>query len=279
MAGGGAVLAAPPAAATALRAKHEALAEPLRHNAFQRPVVLEAAETGHGVQGDIYAEVDFEPEAIAKALNGPASWCELLLLHINNKRCLASETPRATLSLNILRKYDQTLDQAMPLTLTYHPVAATPDYLEVQLTSPDGPMGTSNYRIVLQAVPLSGGRGFLHFTYAYDAGMFASLATQAYLATAGSGKVGFTVLGRKADGEPEYQRGVRGLMERNAMRYFLAIEAFMEAAKAGAADSFERRLELWYAASERYPRQLHEVDKPAYLAIKRADRLRDHGPK
>jgi hypothetical protein len=267
----------PAAAAAALRAKHIALAEPLRHNAFQRPVVLESNETAHGVQGDVYAEVDYEPEALAKALNGPAHWCEVLLLHINNKQCRASESPRASLSLGILRKYDQALDQAMGLTLAYRPIAASRDYLEVDLTSPDGPMGTTNYRIVLQAVPLAGGGSFLHFMYAYDTGMFASLATQAYLATSGSAKVGFTVVGRRPDGEPDYIRGVRGLMERNAMRYFLAIEAFLEAAKAAVPEQFDKRLELWFSATERYPRQLHEMDKPVYLAIKRADRQRDHG--
>ena len=275
-------LAAPPdpaAAAAALRAKHVALAEPLRHNAFQRPVVLESIETAHGVQGDVYAEVDYEPEALAKALNGPAHWCEVLLLHVNNKQCRASESPRATLSLGILRKYDQALDQAMSLTLAYRPIAAMREYLEVNLTSPDGPMGTSNYRIVLQAVPLGGGRSFLHFMYAYDTGMFAALATQAYLATSGSAKVGFTVVGRRPDGEPDNIRGVRGLMERNAMRYFLAIEAFLEATKAAAPEQFEKRLELWFSATERYPRQLHEMDRPVYLAIKRADRERDHGAK
>jgi len=43
-------------------------------------------------------------------------------------------------------------------------------------------------------------------------------AMQAYLATIGSAKVGFTILDRR-DGKPVYQGGVLGLLERNTMRY------------------------------------------------------------
>ena len=52
---------------------------------------------------------------------------------------------------------------------------------------------------------------------------------QSYLATAGSSKVGFSVVDRKADGTPVHIRNLRGVIERNTMRYYLAIEAFLGA--------------------------------------------------
>jgi hypothetical protein len=52
-----------------------------------------------------------------------------------------------------------------------------------------------------------------------------SIAMKTYLATLGSSKVGFTVTRRQSNGQPEYIRGMRGLVERNAMRYYLAIDA------------------------------------------------------
>jgi hypothetical protein len=94
----------------------------------------------------------------------------------------------------------------------------------------------------------------------------------AYLATFGSDKVGFTVLGKTPEGQLDYIRGLRGLVERNAMRYFLTLDAYLSAPGPEQADRRQRR---WFAAAEQYPRQLHEVDLDTYLALKREDRQRD----
>jgi hypothetical protein len=51
----------------------------------------------------------------------------------------------------------------------------------------------------------------------------ARMAMQAYLLTAGRDKIGFSITSKKADGPPTYIAGVRGAVERNAMRYYLAI--------------------------------------------------------
>ena len=40
------------------------------------------------------------------------------------------------------------------------------------------------------------------------------------------------------------------------------------------AAQLEQRLQSWFRASERYPRQLHEMDREAYLVMKRAEHLR-----
>ena len=82
---------------------------------------------------------------------------------------------------------------------------------------------------------------------------------QAYLATAGASKQGFTT------------NGVRGAVERNAMRYYLAIDAFLDSLSAPPGQQVERRLRNWFAATERYPRQLREMDAGTYLAMKRQE--------
>ncbi len=87
-------------------------------------------------------------------------------------------------------------------------------------------------------------------------------------------KVGFTVIGKQADGQPDYIGGVRGLVERNTMRYYLAIDIFLGAAHTAPAAQFEKRLQNWFTAVERYPRQLHEMDRGEYLVMKRAEYLR-----
>ena len=94
---------------------------------------------------------------------------------------------------------------------------------------------------------------------------------QAYLGTIGSDKVGFTVVGRQSDGQPLHIGGMRGVVERNTMRYYLAIEAFLGALSAPPQARLEKRLHDWFAAIERYPRQLHEMEQAEYLDMKRRE--------
>jgi hypothetical protein len=108
-------------------------------------------------------------------------------------------------------------------------------------------------------------------SYAYGFGFTARVAMNAYLSTAGSEKVGFSVDGKDADGKPTYVGGVRGLVERNTMRYYLAIDDFVAAP---APAQLEQRLNTWFDATEHYPRQLHELDKGDYLAMKRIEAKR-----
>ncbi len=106
---------------------------------------------------------------------------------------------------------------------------------------------------MLEAIALDGRRSFLHFSYAYDEGFLTRNALKAYLATFGRGKVGFTVLGTQPDGAPYFIGGTRGLMERNAMRYFLAVEACLGAAGVDPAARAMVTQEAWFAGTEEYP--------------------------
>jgi hypothetical protein len=97
---------------------------------------------------------------------------------------------------------------------------------------------------------------------------------QAYLATIGRNKVGFTVVSTQPDGRILHIGGMRGVVERNTMRYYLAIEAFLGALSAPPQARLEKRLHDWFAAIERYPRQLHELEQSEYLDMKRKEYLR-----
>ena len=92
---------------------------------------------------------------------------------------------------------------------------------------------------------------------------------QAYLATAGASKVGFTTI--EEDGKPHLVGGMRGVMERNTMRYFLAIEAYLQSLATPPQGRAERRFEAWFDATERFARQLHEMSREQYLSMKRRE--------
>lgn len=264
-----------PDSAVTLRAKYASLDKQLQQNQFKQPLVLDSTETPKGLRGDIYAIVKYPFGTVSAGLNNPDHWCDVLLLHINTKYCHAMLRPSGTtLRINIGKKTPEELADVARVELVYSVPAVTPEYLQIMLNAEDGPLGTSDYLILLEAVALPDAKTFLHLTYSYSMNFVGQLAMQTYLLTIGHDKVGFTVIGKLADGRPIYIGGVRGLVERNTMRYYLAIDTFLESASAAPAAQFEKRLQGWFTAVERYPRQLHEMDRGAYLEMKRAEYLR-----
>ncbi|MDP3977745.1 MAG: hypothetical protein Q8P85_07085 [Pseudomonas sp.] len=268
------LLAAPAYAedAEALKARHAALTEQLGDNPFQRPLHLESRQTEDALQGDIYAVIE-QPYALGgTALQGSAYWCDILILHLNVKSCRVASSPEGdVLRLNIGRKFEQTLADAYLFEFAYRVASATPDFLQVRLDAKEGPLGTSRYRIKLEVVALDDRRSFLHLSYSYAYGVAARVATQGYLTTLGRDKVGFSIVARNAEGQPVYIDGMRGVIERNTMRYYLAIEAYLSALSAPPAEQFEKRLDHWQTAVEQYPAQLHELERDQYLSMKRKE--------
>jgi hypothetical protein len=123
----------------------------------------------------------------------------------------------------------------------------------------------------LQAVPLTGEQTFVHLRYSYAIGVAARLAMGVYLGTLGSDKVGFTTIEGATGATAGLVGGVRGALERNTMRYFLAVDSFLDASRSASGSQFERSLQNWFAVTERYPRQLHEMDRLPYLELKRSE--------
>lgn len=261
--------------ATSLKARHAALRQQLASNQFQRPLYLESSQSSGDIKGDIYALVEQPYAMVAPALQDIGHWCDILILHLNVKSCRVS-SPKAgkTLSLHIGRKFDQPLADAYLFEFLYKAVAAMPDYLRMVLNAEEGPLGTSRYRIVLEVVELDVKRSFLHLSYSYAYGMAARVAMQGYLATVGRDKVGFSIARSNANGQPIYIGNMRGMVERNTMRYYLAIEAYLGALSAPPPAQLEKRLNAWYAGIERYPVQLHDLERGEYLDMKRKEILR-----
>ena len=258
--------------AAALRAKHDSLRAELANNPFQRPLVLESTQASGDLKGEVYAVVEQPFSVVGPALQGMDHWCELLILHLNVKGCgFSGKPPAEVLALTVGRKFDQPLDEGHRVDFAYSAPAAGTDYLRVQMAADSGPMGTRNYRLALEAVPLDDKRSFLHMSYSYAYGTAARLAMQMYLGTTGRDKIGFSITGKTEDGKPIYIGGVRGVVERNTMRYYLAIESYLDSLAAPPAEQQEKRLRDWFAATERYAPQLHEMERDEYLAMKRRE--------
>jgi hypothetical protein len=272
----GAAWAAPEgASAQRLKAAYERLLPSLQNNAFGRPVVLQSSEAGRTQNGDVYAIVDHPFAVVEKGLSEAQSWCDVLILPYNTKHCHASGAGANTvLTVRIGRKADQAPEDAHPIAFRYTVQSQAPDFFRVVLEAAEGPLGTRDYRIVLEATPIDEKRTFIHLGYSYGFSALSRFAMQAYLATAGAHKVGFTVTGKDREGNPVYVGGMLGATERNTMRYFLAIDAYLASLAAPDGQRVEKRLNDWYAASQKYRRQLAEMERPEYLAMKRRETSR-----
>jgi hypothetical protein len=261
--------------AVALKAKYTELNEQLLNNQFQRELHLISTESSNNLKGEIYAVVDYPFVSVSTALNNPDHWCDALILHVNIKYCHASgNKPSTILKVNLGKKDEQPLAQTYGVEFNYREVMKTIDYFAVELKAANGPLSTHDYRIWIEATPLKDGRTFLHFTYAYSFGLAGRLAMQGYLATGARNKVGFTSDGKLPDGQPAYIKGVRGVVERNTMRYYLAIDAYLSALTSLPKDQLEKRLQQWYNSTEQYALQLHEVELEDYLKMKHSEYLR-----
>jgi hypothetical protein len=251
-------LALLPAAAQAqdaatLRARHAALKSQLASNSFGRPVHVESSINGGSQKGEIFAVIEKPYSVVAPAFSRAANWCDILTLQVNVKRCTASAD---ALSASITRKARDAADSAHKVEFRFAVAKSSADYLHVELNAPTGPVGTRDYRIVLEAAPLDSKRTFIHLSYAYTLGTMARLAMDAYLAGAGKEKRGFSVEG----GDP------RGVVERSAMRYYLAAEAYLESPQ-----NLDARLRHWYAATARYPQLKESVGADEYVEMKRKE--------
>lgn len=270
----GALAATPTDPAATLRARYAALSEQLENSPIQRGLHVESNESATTPRGDAYAVIEFPFATVAAAFAKPANWCESMILHLNVQYCRANTSggsPR--LSAAVGKNTPQTLDDTHRITFNYKITASTPDFLGVELVAGKGPLGTSDYRIALQLISLPDQRAFMHIQYSYVQGPMARYASTVYFSTKGRDKVGFTLVQDDGD-EPRLVRGTRGALERNTMRYYLAFDAYLRSLSTPAPERFEQSLEIWFADTERFARQLREVKHDDYIAMKREQYLR-----
>jgi hypothetical protein len=265
--------ATPALGPAALRQRHAALAPQLGSNSFGQPLHLRSEEGDRRIEGDVYAVLDHPFSEVSAVLSDPARWCEVLFLHMNTKHCApAAQDGRNRIDLRVGKKVEQPVHNATLLSFAWQAPATRPDYLDVEMRAPEGPYDTRDYRLLAEAVPLEGNRTFLRMGYSFGYGGASNLAMQLYLSTIGRDKVGFTVRQPARGGrEAEYVGGMRGVVERNTMRYYLAIKAYLDSLSAPPGEQLDRRLQAWFDATERFPRQLRELDRESYLRMKRSE--------
>jgi hypothetical protein len=241
----------------------------LGKNDFGFPLYLESSEQSGTLHVDVYGIFDHPFPSVANVLKVQGNWCDIASLHPNVKACTHMVFPNESrLTFYIGRKVRQSPEDAHQCIFHYRNVEERQGYLDIVLSAGEGPFGTKDHRMRFEAIPLDEGRAFAHVSYTYSAGFPANLAGKIYFATLGRGRVGFTVTGTDGSGNPIYIGGQRGAIERNVVRYYLAIQSFMDTLQSPEQSRLTMRLSKWYDYTSRFKKQLFEMEKKDYVEVK-----------
>lgn len=244
----------------------------LAKNSFGLPLIMDSVAQEERISVNVYGILAYPFSSVVNVLRVPANWCDIVSLPPNVKACTYRELPGTwLLTFYLGRKVYQSPEDAHQVIYHCRTVAQRPGYLDTVLSADVGPFGTRDHALRFEALPLDGGRTFVHVGYAYRDTRALRLAAKGYFATIGRNKVGFTVTGTDLNGKPVYIGGPRGAIERNAVRYYLAIQAFMSALRYPAERRFAMRIGEWHDLTSRYPTQLSDLDKQDYLEFKTAE--------
>ena len=254
-----------------LKEKYEEIEDDILENIYAIPIHIESNEKRNIIRGGIYSIIYHPFNIVSKNLNSISNWCEIMPLHLNIKACTYQYiNKQCNLTFYSGRKFYEKADDVYRLNYQFNVTALEDDYLKISLTSNEGPIGTTDYIITVEAIPITDSSTFFYLSYEYKSGFWSRLAMSSYFSTLGYGKVGFTIIDKDDDGKPIYIKGIRGVIERNSMRYYFAIKSFLNTQVKQ--EPFEERINSWFDFTEEYHKQLYELSKKDYLKYKHKER-------
>lgn len=235
---------------------------------FDEPIHVTSEERRNAIDGDVYAIIQFPFETLNEELRSASAWCEIVFLHLNVKACVhtgSGQQGASSLRIYIGRKYYQPPEAAERVELRLDITEQTDNRLTMALIGDQGPYGTRDFHLHLVAVPYIDNQSLVHLHYSLGHGGFTRITMGMYFTFAGRHRVGFTADDYDQDGNPVFVRGVRGMIERNVMRFYLALQTHFESLDVPQDEWLGERLQRWFELTERYPRQLRELEASEYL--------------
>ena len=141
----------------------------LETNGFGLPLFLESFERNERVHVDVYGVFDHPFSSVVSMLKVPANWCDIVSLHPNVKACTYRELTGAwLLTFYLGRKFYQPPKDTHKVIYRYRTVEQQKGYLDIILNADEGPFGTKDHRMRFEALPIDGGRTFVHVSYAFS---------------------------------------------------------------------------------------------------------------
>jgi hypothetical protein len=221
------------------------------------------------VDGRVQVVLSVPFDQLRDLLMDRSALCDVAVLHFNIKSCVHLDTPeQAMVRVFGGRKHYQSPDQSGAFDMIYKRARDADGEAAVHLYGDQGPLGTQDYLIRFYATRLDDERSEVLVAFSVRYSHATHWAQRMYFSSLGRNRIGFTVTGHDAQGQPEYVRGLRAMVERNAMRLFLALQVSLESPEQESTDS---RLRRWFALTEQYPLQLREMELDDYLNAKRRE--------
>ena len=259
-------------AAESLIDKYLSIEKELETSSLPIPFYLESAVNNNASHADIYGVIKHPFPIVENELQSSPGWCDILLLNPYVRACTyekADDTRQFT--VYEVQRFNEPLEDAYQVKFRYRLLELHPAFFDISLAAPWGPFNTMDHRFSLEAIPLDEGTTFIHLRYSFSYTFLAYLAMNEYLSVFHRGKAGFSIRSVDRKGNPVYVDGLRGAIERNVVRYYLAILAYMDTLKVPLEQRFEMRISEWYDLTARFKKQLFEMEEEEYLADKRKD--------
>lgn len=239
---------------------------------FGVPLRIQSEERSDRVTAEMHGIMEQSFDAVKAALSTPAALCEFIPLNVSVKACTYQhQAQEVLLTLYFGWKRYQEPRDASSQPYQYAVQTGEAGVVSVDLIALKGLFGTTAHRFELDAAAVDG-RTVLALRSFYVPTAASKLATTLYLATLGRNKVGFSQEDAGPGLRPGYVKGLRGMVERNIMRYYLALEAFLGTETVPVPRRWEARINAAYDLMERYPLQLHDLDRAEFLDAKRRER-------
>jgi hypothetical protein len=255
----------------ALLAQYQRILPQLIRNSFGVPVFVRSTDDSDVLSADVFGLIDQPLETVAETLGQPRAWCQFVPLTLNVKACTYRQRASDVwLTLFMGRKYYEPPEKAYQVRYRFTSDRSHDGLFRVALYGGDGPLGTEDYRIDVEATTVGAGT-LVRIRCSYRPSTRSRWATAVYLATLGRDKVGFSRMGVDVDGKPLLVGGVRGIIERNVVRYYLALVTILDTRTVPLEGRFEARIRRWFDLTERYRAQLHELERTEYLRAKRRE--------
>lgn len=210
-------------------------------------------ENGYSVTG--YTEIPLEDgwEHVHRKLKNPVTWCRISLLVPDVRACQINEGEKTAIILSLRSGGTEGVRE---IEHKFRVDKMGPQWIHVVFRADRAAMGVRDAG--LSVVARQGATGVeLELEYGLHPSIRSRLATSAYLVGEAGKRPGISY-SISSDGIREYVTGVRALMERNAMRYFLAVLATLET------DDPVSAVDAWYEMASRYKADLPEQNKDDY---------------
>ena len=235
----------------------QSIAEPPIHQPF--PIAVQSELDGDLARVAVSARIPVAFTELQTFYRNDDAWCQGFFANVYVKACYKNG--------KLLRIFydnnDEYQDLGDAFQFDYQVVEQTLNnqHLYISLRADSGPLGSEDYRLSIEAEAQSDSHTVLRLVYQSRYGFIARSALFVYLKTLGRDKIGFS-----RDQQAQPVAGVRGILERNAMRYLLALCAYFS--NQNAVKPLANTLKNWHDYATVFSQELQEIDWSDYQKLK-----------